>query len=171
MSTFSNIKGDISGGISAAVIALPLALAFGVSAFAAIGTPEALARGAAAGMYGAIFTGIFAALFGGTPSQITGPTGPMTVVITEFIATLMKHPAILEQPDPLPIILTLTAVIVFLGGMVQVLMGILRCGTLIKFIPYPVIAGFMNGIAVIIFLGQVAPLLGLKLFFNAAGAF
>lgn len=171
MSTFSNIKGDISGGISAAVIALPLALAFGVSAFVSIGTPEALAQGAAAGMYGAIFTGIFAALFGGTPSQITGPTGPMTVVITEFIASLMKHPAILEQSDPLSAILTLTAVIVFLGGMVQVLMGILRCGTLIKFIPYPVIAGFMNGIAVIIFLGQVAPILGIKRFFNAEGGF
>jgi sulfate permease, SulP family len=171
MSTFSNIKGDISGGVSAAVIALPLALAFGVSAFVSIGTPEALARGAAAGMYGAIFTGIFAALFGGTPSQITGPTGPMTVVITEFIASLMKHPAILEQSDPLSAVLTLTAVIVFLGGMVQVLMGILRCGTLIKFIPYPVIAGFMNGIAVIIFLGQVAPILGIKGFFNAEGGF
>ena len=171
MSVFSNVKGDISGGISAAVIALPLALAFGVSAFASIGTPEALARGAAAGMYGAIFTGIFAALFGGTASQITGPTGPMTVVITEFIATLMKHPAILEQPDPLSTILTLTACIVFLGGLVQILMGLLRCGTLIKFIPYPVIAGFMNGIAVIIFLGQVAPILGMKLFFSDTGAF
>ena len=171
MSMFNNIKGDISGGISAAVIALPLALAFGVSAFASIGTPEALARGAAAGMYGAIFTGIFAALFGGTPSQITGPTGPMTVVITEFIATLMKHPAILEQPDPLSTILTLTAAIVFLGGLVQILMGLLRCGTLIKFIPYPVIAGFMNGIAVIIFLGQVAPILGIKGFFDAEGGF
>ncbi len=171
MSMFNNIKGDISGGISAAVIALPLALAFGVSAFASIGTPEALARGAAAGMYGAIFTGIFAAIFGGTASQITGPTGPMTVVITEFIATLMKHPAILEQQDPLAAVITLTAVIVFLGGLVQVLMGILRCGTLIKFIPYPVIAGFMNGIAVIIFLGQVAPILGMKLFFNDTGIF
>ncbi|MBT3259255.1 MAG: SLC26A/SulP transporter family protein [Deltaproteobacteria bacterium] len=171
MTMFSNLKGDISGGISAAVIALPLALAFGVSAFASMGTPEALAQGAAAGMYGAIFTGIFAALFGGTPSQITGPTGPMTVVITEFIATLMKHPAILEQPDPLSAVLTLTAVIVFLGGIVQVLMGILRCGTLIKFIPYPVIAGFMNGIAVIIFLGQVAPILGIKGFFNTEGGF
>lgn len=171
MSMFSNIKGDISGGISAAIIALPLALAFGVSAFVSIGTPEALARGAAAGMYGAIFTGIFAALFGGTPSQITGPTGPMTVVITEFIASLMKHPAILEQPDPLSAVLTLTAAIIFLGGMVQVLMGVLRCGTLIKFIPYPVIAGFMNGIAVIIFLGQVAPILGIKGFFDAEGGF
>ena len=171
MSIFSNIKGDISGGVSAAVIALPLALAFGVSAFASIGTPEALARGAAAGMYGAIFTGIFAALFGGTASQITGPTGPMTVVVTEFIATLMKHPAILEQPDPLSTVLTLTAVIVFLGGLVQILMGLLRCGTLIKFIPYPVIAGFMNGIAVIIFLGQVAPILGMKTFFNEEGGF
>lgn len=168
---FSNIKGDLSGGIAAAVIALPLALAFGVSAFAPIGTPEAMAMGAAAGLYGAIFTGIFAALFGGTASQITGPTGPMTVVITGFIATAMKHPAIQQQPDPLSTILTLTAVVVFLGGLVQILMGLLRCGTLIKFIPYPVIAGFMNGIAVIIFLGQVAPILGMKTFFDADGVF
>ena len=168
---FQNLKGDISGGISAAVIALPLALAFGVSAFAPVGTPEAMARGAAAGLYGAIFTGIFAALFGGTPSQITGPTGPMTVVITGFIARLMEHPAILEHADPLSAILTLTAVVVCMGGLVQVLMGLLRCGTLIKFIPYPVIAGFMNGIAVIIFIGQIAPILGLKSFFGSDGAF
>jgi len=167
----SNVKGDISGGISAAVIALPLALAFGVSAFAPIGTPEAMAMGAAAGLYGAIFTGIFASLFGGTASQITGPTGPMTVVITEFIATAMKHPAIQQQSDPLSMILTLTAVVVLLGGLVQILMGLLRCGTLIKFIPYPVIAGFMNGIAVIIFLGQIAPILGMKMFFDADGIF
>ena len=168
---FSNVKGDISGGISAAVIALPLALAFGVSAFAPMGTPEAMAMGAAAGLYGAIFTGIFASLFGGTASQITGPTGPMTVVITGFIATAMKHPAIQQQSDPLSIILTLTTVVVLLGGLVQILMGLLRCGTLIKFIPYPVIAGFMNGIAVIIFLGQIAPILGMKTFFDADGIF
>ena len=168
---FSNVKGDISGGISAAVIALPLALAFGVSAFAPIGTPEAMAMGAAAGLYGAIFTGIFASLFGGTASQITGPTGPMTVVITGFIATTMKHPVIQQQSDPLSTLLTLTAMVVFMGGLVQILMGLLRCGTLIKFIPYPVIAGFMNGIAVIIFLGQIAPILGMKTFFDADGIF
>jgi len=168
---FGNVKGDISGGISAAVIALPLALAFGVSAFAPVGTPEALARGAAAGLYGAIFTGFFAALFGGTASQITGPTGPMTVVITSFIAQLLKHPAVLQQPDPLSAVLTLSAVVVFLGGIFEMLMGLLRCGTLIKFIPYPVIAGFMNGIAVIIFVGQVAPILGLRGFFSEEGGF
>lgn len=168
---FKNLKGDISGGISAAVIALPLAIAFGVSAFASIGTPEAMARGAAAGLYGAIFTGMFAALFGGTASQITGPTGPMTVVITDFIVRLMKHPAILEHADPLSAILTLTAVVVCMGGLVQVLMGLSRCGTLIKFIPYPVIAGFMNGIAVIIFVGQIAPMLGIKSFFGSGGTF
>ncbi len=171
MRMFSNLKGDISGGISAAVIALPLALAFGVSAFAPVGTPEAMAMGAAAGLYGAIFTGIFAALFGGTASQITGPTGPMTVVITEFIATAINYPVVQAQSDPLPMVLTLTAVLVLMGGTVQIIMGILRCGTLIKFIPYPVIAGFMNGIAVIIFLGQIAPMLGMKTFFAADGVF
>ena len=171
ISLFSNLKGDITGGVSAAVIALPLALAFGVSAVASIGTPEALARGAAAGLYGAIFTGFFAALFGGTASQITGPTGPMTVVITAFIANLMEHPAVLQQEDPLSAVLTLAAVVIFMGGLVQALMGLLRCGTLVKFIPYPVIAGFMNGIAVIIFLGQVTPILGIKAFFNEDSRF
>jgi MFS superfamily sulfate permease-like transporter len=68
---FRNVRGDIYGGLTAAVVALPLGLAFGVSSGA----------GPIAGLYGAIFVGLFAALFGGTPSQISGPTGPMTVVM------------------------------------------------------------------------------------------
>lgn len=137
---FSNISGDLTGGIVAAIVALPLALAFG----------EVSGMGAAAGVYGAIACGIFAAMFGGTPGQISGPTGPMTVVAAGMIATAvdMGHkPSIL-----------FTAIII--AGFFQVLLGIFRGGQIIHYIPYPVISGFMTGIGVIIISLQLLPLLG-----------
>ena len=97
---FRNVKGDLFGGITAAVVALPLALAFGVSSGA----------GAIAGLYGAIIVGFFAALFGGTPSQISGPTGPMTVVMGTVFTTLVAG-----NPDNIPVAFT----VVFLGGLFQ----------------------------------------------------
>ena len=137
-----NLRGNIFGGLTAAVVALPLALAFGVSSGA----------GAAAGLYGAIFVGFFAALFGGTKTQISGPTGPITVVmalvLTDFIARSPEH----------GIALAFTAVI--LGGLFQIIFGLLRIGKYIILVPYPVISGFMSGIGVIILLLQVGPLLG-----------
>ncbi len=148
-------KGELFGGLTAAVIALPLALAFGVATLAPLG-PEYVSTGALAGLYGAIFTGIFAAMFGGTPGQVTGPTGPMTVVLTEVIAHLMT--SLPGQPE---LVLSLAFLCVLLGGASQILLGLLGFGRLIKYIPYPVIAGFMNGIAIIIFLGQLRPLVGL----------
>lgn len=137
-----NLKGDIYGGLTAAVVALPLALAFGVSSGA----------GAIAGIYGAIFVGLFAALFGGTPSQVSGPTGPMTVVMasifTQFVAV---------DPEIGPI---LAFTVVIMGGFFQALFGILRLGKYITLVPFPVISGFMSGIGVIIILLQLGPLLG-----------
>ncbi|RKZ99692.1 MAG: sodium-independent anion transporter, partial [Gammaproteobacteria bacterium] len=137
-----NIKGNLFGGITAAVVALPLALAFGVSSGA----------GAAAGLYGAIFTGLFAALFGGTKTQITGPTGPMTVVmavvLTEFIAKSPEHG------------MALAFTTVILGGFFQIIFGLLRIGKYIILVPYPVVSGFMSGIGVIIFILQIGPFLG-----------
>ena len=156
----SGLKADISGGISAAIIALPLALGFGVAAFAPLGR-EYAATGALAGLIGASFTGIFAALFGGPPSQITGPTGPMTVVITATVARLMAMQTAAGDEMDAARVLLLTFATVLLGGVVQILMGLLRAGSAIKFIPYPVIAGFMNGIAVIIFVGQIEAVLGI----------
>ncbi len=135
---FWNIKGDIFGGITAGVIALPLALAFGVASGA----------GAAAGLYGAIFLGFFAALFGGTPTQVSGPTGPMTVVIAGIIAT---HPNNIQA-----VFLT-----IILAGLFQILFGLFKLGNLIKYVPYPVISGFMSGIGMIIIILQLNPLLGL----------
>ncbi len=101
-------KGDLYGGVTAAIVALPLALAFGVAAFSVLG-PEYAARGALAGLMGALYTGFLAALFGGTPAQVTGPTGPMTVVASTFIADLVA-----EHGENIPVI------ILFLGVAVGV---------------------------------------------------
>jgi len=139
---FRNLRGDLYGGITAGVVALPLALAFGVSSGA----------GPIAGLYGAICVGFFAALFGGTPSQISGPTGPMTVVMTALFTSM-------TAADPVngPA-MAFTAVM--LGGVLQVAMGYLRMGSYISFVPLPVVSGFMSGIGVIIILLQLAPLVG-----------
>ena len=139
---FRNLRGDFFGGITAAIVALPLALAFGVSSGA----------GATAGLYGAIFVGLFAALFGGTPSQISGPTGPMTVVMaTIFTSLIAKYP---ETG------LAMAFTVVMLGGLFQILLGVFKLGKYITLMPYTVISGFMSGIGVIIILLQIGPLLG-----------
>lgn len=139
---FRNWRGDIFGGLTAAIVALPLALAFGVSS----------GVGAVSGLYGAIIVGFFAALFGGTPTQISGPTGPMTVVLTTVVSTLLtRHPNTG---------LEMAFTVVMLGGLTQILFGVMRLGQYITLLPYPVISGFMSGIGVIIILLQLPPLLG-----------
>jgi SulP family sulfate permease len=135
--TFRQLKGDLFGGLTAGVVALPLALAFGVAS----------GFGAVAGLYGAIALGFFAALFGGTPTQISGPTGPMTVVFAS---------AVIAFPGNLSAILG----VVFFAGLFQIGFGLLKVGGFVRYIPYPVISGFMSGIGVIIILIQLHPLLG-----------
>ncbi len=142
---FKNLRGDIYGGVTAAVVALPLALAFGVSSGA----------GPVAGLYGAILVGFCAALFGGTPAQVSGPTGPMTVVM----AAVFTHYTGLYPEDPAQGA-ALAFTVVMMGGLFQVLFGILRIGKYINLIPHPVVSGFMSGIGVIIILLQLGPLLG-----------
>lgn len=141
---FKHIKNDMFGGITAGVVALPLALAFGVQS----------GMGAIAGLYGAIMVGIFAALFGGTPTQVSGPTGPMTVVSAMVIASAITIAGSLEAGMAIIIASFL------LSGVFQILMGVLRIGRYIKYVPYPVLSGFMSGIGVIIFLYQVFPFFG-----------
>ena len=133
----NRVKNDIFAGITAAIVALPLALAFGVASGA----------GAIAGLYGAIILGFFAAFFGGTPTQISGPTGPMTVVFAT---------AVIAFPNDLPTVMT----VVFLAGIMQISFGIIGIGKWIRYIPYPVISGFMCGIGVIIIILQINPFLG-----------
>ncbi|MGB5666618.1 MAG: SulP family inorganic anion transporter [Maribacter sp.] len=142
---FSNIKGDAFGGITAGIVALPLALAFGVSS----------GLGPTAGLYGAIFISFFAALFGGTNTQISGPTAPMTAVSMIVIATIIAT----NDGDvnkALPIILT----VFLLAGLMQIGLGVLGLGKYIRYIPYPVVSGFMTAIGVIILLTQILPALG-----------
>jgi len=143
--SFSNIKGDAFGGITAGIVALPLALAFGVSS----------GLGPTAGLYGAIFISFFAALFGGTSTQISGPTAPMTAVSMVVIAGIIA----VNDGDinkALPIILT----VFLLAGVMQIGLGILGIGQYIRYIPYPVVSGFMTAIGVIILVTQVLPTVG-----------
>jgi SulP family sulfate permease len=139
---FNNLKGDLFGGLTASIVALPLALAFGVSSGA----------GPVAGMYGAIFVGFFSALFGGTASQVSGPTGPMTVVM----AGIFTHYVALDPVSGPAMAFT----VVMLGGAFQILFGVFRLGQFITLMPFPVISGFMTGIGTIIIILQLAPLLG-----------
>jgi SulP family sulfate permease len=134
---FTNLRGDLYGGVTAAIIALPLALAFGVASGA----------GAIAGLYGAIFVGFFAALFGGTKTQVSGPTGPMTVVMASIFTHFADRPA-----------LAFTTVI--LGGALQIVFGVLKLGRYVAFVPFTVISGFMSGIGCIIMIIEIAPLFG-----------
>jgi sulfate permease, SulP family len=151
------LRGDIFGGLTAAVIALPLALAFGVAAFGPLG-PEHASTGALVGLLGAIFTGFFASTFGGTPSQVTGPTAPMTVVVTAFLAEAVKR----HGMDQAVLVLVMMALTIVLAGVGQIAIGLTGGGKIVKYIPYPVVAGFMNGIAILIFLGQLKPFVGVQ---------
>lgn len=140
----NNIKGDLFGGVTAAIVALPLALAFGVASGA----------GAAAGLWGAVLVGLFAALFGGTPTLISEPTGPMTVVMTAVIASLTA-----QAPDR-ETGMAMAFTVVMLAGVFQIAFGFLKLGRYITQMPYTVISGFMSGIGFILVILQIGPFLG-----------
>jgi SulP family sulfate permease len=139
---FRNVRGDIFGGVTAAVIALPMALAFGVASGA----------GPAAGLWGAVLVGVFAALFGGTPTLISEPTGPMTVVMTAVIANLTA-----SNPENG---MAMAFTVVMMAGVFQIIFGTLRLGKYVTMMPYTVISGFMSGIGIILVILQLAPFLG-----------
>ena len=142
---FTHVRGKLFGGITAGIVALPLALAFGVQS----------GLGPSAGLYGAIFIGFFASLLGGTNTQISGPTAPMTAVSMVVIGTIIAA----NEGDvqkALPYILT----VFLLAGIFQILIGVLGLGKYIRYIPYPVVSGFMTAIGVIILVTQLLPLLG-----------
>lgn len=139
---FRNLQGDLFGGVTAAIVSLPLALAFGVASGA----------GPVAGLYGAVCVGFFAALFGGTPTLISEPTGPMTVVMTAIVSSLTA-----SNPENG---LAMAFTVVMLAGIFQIFFGIFRLGKYITLMPYSVISGFMSGIGVILIILQIAPFLG-----------
>ncbi len=133
----SHLAGDISGGVRTAFISLPIALAFGVISGA----------GPMAGYYSAIAVGFFAALFGGTPAQISGPTGPTALVMAAVIFSYGFN-----LPEAF--------MVVMLAGLFQILFGMLHLGRYVNLMPYPVISGWMTGIGLVIILMQLDPLLG-----------
>jgi sulfate permease, SulP family len=139
---FRNLRGDIFGGVTAAIISLPLALAFGVASGA----------GPLAGLYGAVCIGFFAALFGGTPTLISEPTGPMTVVMTAIVANMTAA----DPENGLAMAFT----VVMLAGIFQIIFGLFKLGKYITLMPYSVISGFMSGIGVILIILQIAPFVG-----------
>lgn len=138
----TNIRGDILGGVTAAIVSLPLALTFGVAS--GVG-PEA-------GLYGAIIIGFFAAIFGGTPTLISEPTGPMTVIMAAVVTAL-----IIENPDQG---IAMAFTVVMIAGATQIIFGLLKLGKYITLMPYSVISGFMSGIGCILIIMQLAPALG-----------
>jgi len=142
---FKHFKGDFFGGITAGIVALPLALAFGVSS----------GLGPEAGLYGAIFIGIFASLFGGTPSQISGPTAPMTAMSLLIVSGIVAA----FDGDVFRALPSILAVFI-LSGIIQIILGLLQLGKYIKYIPYPVVSGFMTAIGVIIIVTQLLPSMG-----------
>lgn len=142
---FSNLRGDIFGGLTAGIVALPLALAFGVSS----------GMGPSAGLYGAIFISFFAALFGGTNTQISGPTAPMTAVSMVVVTSILAfNDGDFEKA--LPAIL----MVFLMAGLVQIGLGLVGIGKYIRYIPYPVVSGFMTAIGIIILVTQILPLVG-----------
>ncbi|GAB4163716.1 MAG: SulP family inorganic anion transporter [Winogradskyella sp.] len=142
---FKYFKGDLTGGLVAGVVALPLALAFGVQS----------GLGAIAGLYGAIAVGIFAAIFGGTATQASGPTGPMTVVSAALVAASIEITGSLEAAMPIVILTFL------LGGVFQIIFGLINIAGYVKYFPYPVVSGFMSGVGLIIIILQLFPFAGL----------
>src|ERR1700682_6370685 len=140
---FAITRGDIFGGITAGIVALPLCLAFGVAS----------GLGPAAGLYGGIILGIVAALLGGTPVQISGPTAPMTLIAASVVAA--------NKTSHGEVQLARVVGIFCLAGALQVLFGIARLGNYIRFLPYPAISGLMTGIGIIIIIQQIFPIVGL----------
>lgn len=139
---FSNLRGDLLGGLTAAIVSLPMALTFGIASGA----------GAEAGLYGAILIGLFASLFGGTPTLMSEPTGPMTVVMASVVSGMLA-----ANPENG---MAMAFTVVILAGMFQIVFGALRLGKYITLMPYSVVSGFMSGIGVILIILQFAPALG-----------
>lgn len=139
---FTNLRGDLFGGVTAAVVSLPMALTFGAVSGA----------GPQAGLYGAVLVGLLAAIFGGSRTLISEPTGPMTVVMTAIVTRMVA-----ADPEHG---LAMAFAVVMVAGVFQLLLGALRLGRYITLMPYSVISGFMSGIGVLLIITQLAPLMG-----------
>jgi len=159
---YGNLKGDVSGGLSSAVVTLPVAISCGVIAFAPMGADFA-AYGALAGLHAAIFVTVVAALLGGSPLQVSGPKSSLAVILASVMGGLMADPLMpADEGARAGMAIVLTFICVIMAGGFQVIFGLLRFGNMIKFIPYPVTAGFMNGLAVLIVVSQLPVFFGVR---------
>ena len=160
-SPWRRVLGDVSGGLSAGVVALPTAISCGLLAFAPLG-PAHVSAGVAAGIYTGVFVTVIAAFCGGSRFQISGPRSSLAVVLGALAATLMATPDLV--PDDAAkgaAVFALVVLTAFLAGAFQILLGLLRLGTLVKFVPHAVVAGLMNGFAIVIVLQQAPVFFGL----------
>ena len=157
----ATFKGDLSGAITNAIIVIPMAIGYGIIVLAPLGA-EYAPQGALMGVYTAVFCAFFASLIGQTPLQMTGPKAPLALVLASVVADLAVSPHIPESlPSRTGVILGLVALCIFIGGLVQIVFGSLRFGNLVKYIPSPVMYGFINGIALLLIVKQIKPLAGI----------
>ena len=156
-----NVRGEFFGALSAAIITLPMAIGYGVIAFAPLGK-EFFPTAALMGLNAAIIGGFLAALLGGTPAQISGPKAPLTLIVASVVVILVSgshlSPQLASNPS---VVVGLTMVSVLIGGVTQVLFGFFKLGNVVKYVPHPVVAGFMNGIALLLIWKQLPALFGL----------
>jgi len=154
------VKGDISGAIANAIVVIPMAAGYGIIALAPLGAAYA-SHGTLMGLYSAVFGAFCVSVVGRTPVQMTGPKAPLALVIAALVAELASSPYIpASLPGRAELIIALTVVSISVAGLVQIALGVLRIGDIVKYIPHPVIAGFMNGIALLLILKQAGPFFG-----------
>jgi SulP family sulfate permease len=151
----NHLTGDILGGLTAMLVALPSAIAFGIIIYSPLGSQYA-GKAAVAGMIGAVALGLIAPLFGGTPRLITAPCAPAAAVLSVFVGQLVHDGAI-----PIEAIPFYVAMVALSAGIIQFMAGRFGGGKFIKYIPYPVVAGYLSGVGALILLGQLPKLLGL----------
>ena len=161
--TITTLKGDVFGAVSAATINLPMAIGYGITGFFALGNdfiPQAVILGVSA----TIFSCLFTALFSGTPTLISGPSGPLTIVLISIVAKLQNTIAPFTYlQNHYTLVIGSAALCLIIGGLLQALLGFFRIGSLVKYVPYPVISGFVNGIALSLILHQLPNLLGIDI--------
>lgn len=151
--TFSS---DLLGGLSATLVAFPSSIAFGLLIFAPLGTSY-LAAGAFAGIFGGVIIGLIAPILGGAPRLVSAPCAPAAAVLAALAVDLFHSSPLQHSPE---LILLALGLVGLSAGLLQSLFGVLGGGTVIKFIPYPVVAGYLSGVGCIIILGQLNVLLG-----------
>jgi len=171
MKLFSNLRGDFFGALMTSFVAIPISIALGVAAYAPLGK-EYLSQGAISGIYALIIATTLVSLLWGVPGQITCMTAPISLMIASTITDYLNHPELANMGIDLPqVILPFVSLTIICGGFFQLLLSLIGGGKLIKYIPYPVVAGFMNGIALIFILKQIHPILGVDTSVDLASIF